>query len=239
MRAANGTGIVSSAILESDDLDEIDWEWLGGSVDEVETNYFGKGNTTSYDRAVYFDVDDTQTTTHNYTVLWTSDTTTWYVDGDSVRTLNHDDALNGMNYPQTPMRVKLGIWAGGDSANDEGTIEWAGGQTDYSKAPFTMVVEKVEIINFTPANSYSYGDTTGDWTSIEVNNGTITSTYGNDNSSLTAVAGGNGSETNSTTTSILGTASTAVVTAVNTSSGGKLYCRIGFWLAVAILTYDL
>ncbi|CAJ2512408.1 Uu.00g054230.m01.CDS01 [Anthostomella pinea] len=26
MRAAPGTGIVSSAILESDDLDEIDWE---------------------------------------------------------------------------------------------------------------------------------------------------------------------------------------------------------------------
>jgi hypothetical protein len=25
MRAANGTGIVSTAILESDDLDEIDW----------------------------------------------------------------------------------------------------------------------------------------------------------------------------------------------------------------------
>ena len=29
LRAAKGTGIVSSAILESDDLDEIDWEWLG------------------------------------------------------------------------------------------------------------------------------------------------------------------------------------------------------------------
>jgi hypothetical protein len=25
MRAANGTGIISTAILESDDLDEIDW----------------------------------------------------------------------------------------------------------------------------------------------------------------------------------------------------------------------
>lgn len=25
MRAANGTGIVSSVILESDDLDEVDW----------------------------------------------------------------------------------------------------------------------------------------------------------------------------------------------------------------------
>ncbi|KAH7356906.1 hypothetical protein BKA65DRAFT_548291 [Rhexocercosporidium sp. MPI-PUGE-AT-0058] len=37
--------------MESDDLDEIDWEWLGGNSIVVETNYFGKGNTTIYDRA--------------------------------------------------------------------------------------------------------------------------------------------------------------------------------------------
>jgi hypothetical protein len=44
LKAAPGTGIVSSAILESDDLDEVDWEWLGGSdyVSKVQTNYFGK-----------------------------------------------------------------------------------------------------------------------------------------------------------------------------------------------------
>jgi hypothetical protein len=47
VKAATGTGIVSCVILESDDLDEIDWEWLGGDVDQVQTNYFGKGNTTS------------------------------------------------------------------------------------------------------------------------------------------------------------------------------------------------
>lgn len=31
MKAAPGAGIVSSLVLESDDLDEIDIEWLGGS----------------------------------------------------------------------------------------------------------------------------------------------------------------------------------------------------------------
>ena len=44
MRAAPGTGIVSSAILQSDDLDEIDWEWIGGSSTKAQSNYFGKGN---------------------------------------------------------------------------------------------------------------------------------------------------------------------------------------------------
>lgn len=38
MQAAPGTGIVSSIVLESDDLDEIDWEFLGGDTTQVETN---------------------------------------------------------------------------------------------------------------------------------------------------------------------------------------------------------
>jgi hypothetical protein len=41
-QAAPGAGIVSSFVLQSDDLDEIDWEWLGADPDEVQSNYFGK-----------------------------------------------------------------------------------------------------------------------------------------------------------------------------------------------------
>src|SRR4051794_20869156 len=47
LKAAPGTGIVSSAVLQSDCLDEIDWEWLGGNNNQVQTNYFGKGQTGS------------------------------------------------------------------------------------------------------------------------------------------------------------------------------------------------
>lgn len=49
MQAASGQGIISSIVLESDDLDEVDWEFLGGNGTHAETNYFGKGNTTSYE----------------------------------------------------------------------------------------------------------------------------------------------------------------------------------------------
>src|SRR5687767_5908163 len=167
VKAAKGTGIVSCVILESDDLDEIDWEWLGGSVDQVQTNYFGKGNTTSYDRGTYEDVNDSQDTWHNYTIEWTSSYTTWYIDGSAVRTLNYADAVSGKNYPQTPMRVKLGIWSASDTG-EEGTIEWAGGDTDYSDGPFTMRVKSLSINNYNPASSYTYGDKTGDWESIEM-----------------------------------------------------------------------
>ncbi|KAK3370711.1 concanavalin A-like lectin/glucanase domain-containing protein [Podospora didyma] len=169
MRAAPGTGIVSCIVLESDDLDEIDWEWLGGSPNEVQTNYFGKGNTTTYDRGGKSGVINTQGATHNYTIDWTPAAITWYIDSVVVRTLAYTDAVGGKNFPQTPMRLKLGIWAGGDPDNANGTIAWAGGVTDYGKGPFTMVVESVTVTNANPAKSYSYSDFSGDWTSIVKN----------------------------------------------------------------------
>ncbi|KAJ4188788.1 transglycosylase [Fusarium falciforme] len=168
LKAASGTGIVSSAVLLSDVLDEVDWEWLGGSSEEVQTNYYGKGNSTSDTRSETFAAAGSQSASHNYTIYWTKETCVWYIDGTAVRTLNYADALGGENYPQTPMRIKLGIWAGGDSDNAEGTITWAGGETDYSDAPFTMTVESVKIENFNPAGSYTYGDQTGDYGSIEL-----------------------------------------------------------------------
>lgn len=218
MRSAPGTGIVSSIVLESDDLDEIDWEFLGGNANSVETNYFGKGNTTSYDRAKYYAVSDSQSTSHNYTVEWTKEYTSWYIDGTSVRTLNYADAASGTNYPQTPMRLKLGIWAGGDAAggDSEGTIEWAGGDTDFTKAPFDMTVQSVKITNYNPAASYSYGDQTGDSGSIKLSNETVATTT----SSAIASAKASGlvvSDSAEKTASTTGTGSTAKATSAGSA----------------------
>lgn len=174
MKAAPGTGIVSSAILESDDLDEIDWEWLGGTATEVETNYFGKGNTSTYDRETYVQMADSQADFHNYTIVWTKESTVWMIDGESVRTLAYADANGGANYPQTPMRVKLGIWAGGDPSNPEGTIQWAGGETNYDDGPFTAYIKSVSITNYNPAKSYTYGDLTGSAESIVLGDTDVT-----------------------------------------------------------------
>lgn len=171
MKAAPGTGIISSIVLESDDLDEIDWEFLGGVNSAVQTNYFGKGNTTSYDRMQQFDVATPQTTAHTYAVDWTADRIQWLIDGAVVRTLAYADANAGATYPQTPANVRLGIWAGGDQANGDGTISWAGGQTTYSAAagmPWSMYVEKVKITNYNPAAAYSYSDTSGSSGSIKM-----------------------------------------------------------------------
>lgn len=209
MKTAPGTGIVSCSILESDDLDEVDWEWLGGTSTQAETNYFGKGNTSSYDRATYVTTADSQTDFHNYTVYWSKDELIWYVDGASVRTLAYADALDGQNYPQTPMRVKLGIWAGGDSSNSAGTIEWAGGATDYAQGPFSAYVQSVSITNFNPAASYSYGDLTGSYDSIVLSDAVVANSTAETDSSTKA----SGSSPTATFTSI---------TSLSTGSGSSL-----------------
>lgn len=58
--------------------------------------------------------------------------------------------------------------AGGATGNSEGTIEWAGGEVDFSKAPFSMIVKSVSITNANPACEYKYKDMTGSFSSIDV-----------------------------------------------------------------------
>ena len=168
MKAASGTGIISSVMLLSDDLDEIDWEFMGGNATHVSTNYFGKGSPDFMNAKYYPVPGDPHDDFHNYTIHWTKDSLEFSIDGDVVRTLLPEDANNTHFYPQTPMRVHLGIWAGGDPTLPEGTRQWAGGDTDYTQAPFTMHVKNAHIADFSTAKEYSYSDQSGSWESIKL-----------------------------------------------------------------------
>ncbi|KAJ5545394.1 Concanavalin A-like lectin/glucanase subgroup [Penicillium sp. DV-2018c] len=168
MKTSAGQGIVSSAFLQSDDLDEIDWEALGTTTDKIETNYFGKGDTTTYDRQTWPAVSDLHNTFHTYGIKWTKESVVWLIDGAPVRTLNYNDAQGGSRFPQTPMNVHIGIWAGGAPTNPPGTIEWAGGLTDYSKGPYSMYIKSIDIKNYSPAKSYLWTDRSGSSDSIKL-----------------------------------------------------------------------
>ncbi|KAG6011518.1 hypothetical protein E4U43_008263 [Claviceps pusilla] len=173
MRAAPGAGIVSSLVLESDDLDEIDMEWLGSNPDEMQSNYFGKGQTTTYNRGRFHAVPGTQARWITYAVDWTSERIVWTADGKVVREQRAEDAAADQ-YPQTPMQVKFGAWAGGDPAtNAPGTVAWARGPTDFSKGPFSMLVRSVVIADYSTGKQYRYKDTSGSWESIEAVGGRI------------------------------------------------------------------
>ncbi|CAG8896196.1 unnamed protein product [Penicillium nalgiovense] len=166
MRAANGTGIISTWILESDDLDEIDWEQISTYDTEIQTNYFGKGNTTSYDRGTTVTVSTPEETFHTYSIDWTSERIEWLLDGEMVRTLEYADAVDGTNYPKHPC-----------------ASESVSGPTNYTESPFSMYVESVDIINYNPASAYKYTDKTGDYTSIKATNATTSTNLISSNSS--------------------------------------------------------
>jgi len=206
--------------MESDDLDEVDWEFLGGDTTQTETNYFGKGNTTTYDRAIYYPVSSPQTTQHSYAVNWTSSSIEWLIDGVVVRTLNYADANGGSNFPQTPMRLKVGIWAGGDPSNGQGTIEWAGGLTNFGDAPFTMTVQAINIVNYSPGSSYTFSDESGSWQSIKVTGGSGIS--GSGSGSGSSDSGSSSGAIAATSTTLSGSAAVHVSTAssISTSTAG-------------------
>ncbi|KLU83023.1 extracellular cell wall glucanase Crf1 [Magnaporthiopsis poae ATCC 64411] len=180
-KAAPGVGMISSMMLLSDDLDEIDWEFLGINSTHALTNYFGKG-IEDFTKGEYYPVKGgVQADFHNYTTLWTKDRLDWIIDGQIVRTLLPKDANNTYNYPQTPMRLSMGIWASSDPRLPKGTQEWGGGASDFSKGPFSMNVKSTYIEDFSTGKEYVYGDRSGTYQSIKVVAGESTA-----NSTLTA-----------------------------------------------------
>lgn len=186
MKCADGTGIVSSVVLQSDDLDEIDMEFLGGYPTELQTMYFGKGERAD-GAAVTVTTDNNQENFITYTVDWSANRIIWSVAGEQVRVLEYNDA-DGY-YPQTPMMLKMGIWAGGDPDNAEGTISWAGGETDYSDGPFSMTVQSVVVTDYSTGSEYKYGNESGLWQSIESVGGEVNANADEAATATTTVSG--------------------------------------------------
>lgn len=170
-KSAPGVGMVSSAILLSDDLDEIDWELLGADASQAQTNYYGKGFTGTYNRGGFASIPTSQSDFNTYSIDWTSEQITWSINGAVVRTLTYAEAAG--QYPQSPMQVKVGSWAGGDSSNPQGTIEWAGGPIDYASGPYAMQVKSISATDYSTGTEYKYDGTSGTWQSIVAVGGSV------------------------------------------------------------------
>ena len=166
VQGAPGKGIVSSMVLLSDDLDEVDWEMTGTGGSQIETNYYGKG-IPDYNNYQYVNVTSPQTEFHTYGVQWSSEALVWYIDNVVVRTVTAAQA--GDYFPQTPMHVSLSLWDGGDPTEAPGTQNWAGGETTFPITEnYTMYIKSVKINNAMPGGGYQYTDMSGSWQSIKV-----------------------------------------------------------------------
>lgn len=228
VRASLGTGVVTSFVLQSDDLDEIDWEWLGGDDTQVQTNYFSKGDTTTYDRGGFSGVGNPQTEFHTYTIDWNADRINWIVDGAIVRTLTYADAKNGATYPQTPMQIKLGTWDAGRKDAAQGTVEWAGGYTDFTQAPFNGYYKSVTVQDYsngaTNAGEYVYGDTTGTYKSIKIKSGddsSDSSSSSSQSAASTAAASSTAASTDASSTDASSTDASSTDASSATSQGAS------------------
>ncbi|KAK5959714.1 transglycosylase PWA37_003079 [Arxiozyma heterogenica] len=218
MQTAPGVGIVSSFFLQSDDGDEIDLEWLGGDTTQFQSNYFSKGNVTTYDRGEFHGVQTPAQMFHNYTIDWSMEQTTWSLDGTVVRTLLN---TTSQGYPQTPMSIKFGIWAGGDPSNAPGTIEWAGGITDYSAGPFTMYVKQIIVTDYSTGESYSYDGTSGSWESIVAKDGKVNGRYSEAQTEFNELAAGVSLSYSSSSSSSTASSSTASSSTASSSSSSS------------------
>lgn len=165
VQAAPGVGIVSSVILQSDDLDEIDLEFVGGDNYHAQTNYFYQGIADNWNRGGLSDVTNPTGSFHTYTIDWTRDSLTWAIDGIIVRTVT-PTSDPGYGYPQTPMQLKIGSWPAGLSTNAAGTVEWAGGLVDFSQAPFKFYVQSLYVEDYSTGTEYKYTDESGSEDSI-------------------------------------------------------------------------
>jgi beta-glucanase (GH16 family) len=176
LRTASGGGLASTAVMQSDIQDEIDFEAVGRAQDKIESAYFGKGNKASNGgTGAAHDSPGRSDRFYTYKIDWTPERIDWYIDGKIVRTLLAKDAKDGPNFfPQTPMLIKIGAWAPGDaSANELGIVQWSGGPIDWSKGPFVMTLQSINVVNYSPAKAYHYSDQSGLKTGIKIEDGVL------------------------------------------------------------------
>ncbi|KAM0744542.1 hypothetical protein ACQRIT_001031 [Beauveria bassiana] len=198
MKAAPGKGIITSVVLLSDDLDEIDIEAVGSDTARIQSNTFSRGDSTRHDLLGYLSVADTTAAAgHTYTVDWTTERIEFAVDGVVQRTLRRADIPD--RYPESPMRVKLGAWVAGYEGNAPGTIEWAGGVADFSGGAAEAVFKRVTVTDYAGGSAaterdvekYSYGDRSGSSKSIRIHLADGTTITGDSPSSGSSSSSGN------------------------------------------------
>jgi hypothetical protein len=143
---------------------------------EVETNYYSKDPNNHHQAKTIPLPFSTTSGLHTYALEWTPTFIAWSIDGKVVRVAHPEDSPG--IWPQSPMQIHVGLWAGGGSAFDgsPGTQEWAGGRVDWGAAPFSGVFQSVKVTDYgggyAGATEYVYSDRSGTWQSIKAVGGT-------------------------------------------------------------------
>ncbi|KOS18046.1 putative glycosidase [Escovopsis weberi] len=177
--AAQGRGIITAIVLKSDSGDEIDWELLGAYENQAQTNYFYDGQAlfNTYNTTYRLNTSSFAAS-HKYSIDWSPHALVFAVDDHPRKTWLPGD-IPAHKWPQTPMQVKLGIWAV-NNVSDPGEIAWAGGVPALdparpARALFRSLVleDLVGMCNRTAAPAegrveYLYDERTRGWGDIQI-----------------------------------------------------------------------
>jgi beta-glucanase (GH16 family) len=179
MTSSQGQGVVTAFIMMSDVKDEIDFEFVGTDINDVQSNFYSQGVTnckiylqihtrdsgltyqTIDNNEQNLSVSNTVSNVHTYTIDWQPDQLSWLVDGKVLRTKKRSDTWNStsnrFDYPQTPSRIMLSLWPAGLPSNGQGTVEWAGGLINWN-SPYMQngyyyaMVQDVNVQCYDPPN---------------------------------------------------------------------------------------
>ena len=155
MKPIKNDGVVSSFFTytgPSDGTvwDEIDIEFLGKNTNQVQFNYYTRGQGNH--EYVYNLGFDASQSFHQYGFYWDNTHITWYVDKKAVYT-----AYN--NIPTTPGRIMMNVW------NGKGVDEWL--KHYNGKAPLTA---QYDWISYTAPSSGSSNNNNNNNTNYNNNN---------------------------------------------------------------------
>ncbi|SCU86229.1 LAME_0D05072g1_1 [Lachancea meyersii CBS 8951] len=159
MKSSHLGGVVTAFIMFSSVQDEIDYEFIGDNLTNVQTNYYFEGDL-NWTHSSNISTSDTFDNYHVYEIDWKEDHLDWIVDGKIGRTLYKNHTYNSStgqyDYPQTPARVQLSIWPGGLNTSSYWTKLWAGGEINWT-APdiedpgyYYATVQSVNITCYDP-----------------------------------------------------------------------------------------
>lgn len=182
LKTSRTQGVVSSFIIMSGIRDEVDYEFIGSFLEDAQTNYYWQEKFDYVEQNV--SLSNTFENYHTYTIDWKEDSITWEIDGQTGRTLYRADTYNATSdsfkFPQTPSFVQISIWPGGYASNAQGTINWAGGNVDWSAQDiqnpgyFYVTLKDVSIECYNPPSHASMpGSSAYVYNSVEALNNSV------------------------------------------------------------------
>ncbi|KAK5963949.1 putative glycosylase PWA37_004289 [Arxiozyma heterogenica] len=135
LKAAKGRGVITAIVLISQVGDEIDFEFLGTESRNVQSNYYHLGHL-DYTKMQWLPITSDNTDAwHTYEIDWNKERIHWIIDGKIYRTVYRRETWDPIKkkylYPQTPVRLEVALWPGGDINLPPGTAQWAGGFIDW------------------------------------------------------------------------------------------------------------